>query len=199
MWLALSTFCPLPSTFVGRYMADGHKAMGGAERREQLAALLRAANGNPIAGAELAGRLGVSRQVVVQDMALLRANGRRIIGTPGGYLLLGELDHSTVTAVLPCRHDATQVEQELNIMVDCGLRVLDVVVEHPLYGELRGNLMINDRADVQRFVAGLREGQYSMLSALTGGVHLHTVEAPAAANIATAREQLRTAGILLEE
>ncbi len=180
-------------------MSDWHKAMSGAGRRELLAALLRAANGNPIAGADLAMRLGVSRQVVVQDIALLRANGRRIIGTPGGYLLLGEALPSTVTAVLPCRHGIEQVEQELNIMVDCGLRVLDVVVEHPLYGELRGNLMINDRADVQRFVEGLREGQYSMLSALTGGVHLHTVEAPAQTNIEQAREQLKAAGILLEE
>ena len=180
-------------------MADGHKPMSGAERREQLAALLRAANGNPIAGAELAGKLGVSRQVVVQDIALLRANGRRIIGTPGGYLSLGDPPTSTVVAVLPCRHDAAQVEQELTIMVDCGLRVLDVVVEHPLYGELRGNLMISDHADVQRFVIGLRDGQYSMLSALTGGVHLHTVEAPSQMNIAKAREQLRGAGILLEE
>jgi uncharacterized protein len=180
-------------------MADGHKTMSGAERRELLAALLRAANGNPIAGADLAARVGVSRQVVVQDIALLRANGRRIVGTPGGYLLLGEALPSTVTTVLPCRHGVEQVEQELNIMVDCGLRVLDVVVEHPLYGELRGNLMINDRADVLRFVVGLREGQYSMLSALTGGVHLHTVEAPSQANIERAREQLHAVGILLEE
>lgn len=176
-----------------------HKPSTGTERREQLAAMLRAANGGPIAGAELANRLGVSRQVIVQDIALLRANGRRIIGTPDGYLLLGATTPTTVTAVLPCRHNIEQVEQELNIMVDTGLRVLDVVVEHPLYGELRGNLMIGNRAEVQRFVIGLRNGEYSMLSALTSGVHLHTVEAPAQANITQARQQLQEAGILLEE
>jgi transcriptional regulator of NAD metabolism len=179
--------------------SDSHRLMGGTARREQLAALLRAANGEPVAGAELANRLGVSRQVIVQDIALLRANGRRFIGTPGGYLLLGETAPTTLIAVLPCRHGIEQVEQELNIMVDCGLRVLDVVVEHPLYGELRGNLMISERADVQRFLVGLRNGEYSMLSALTGGVHLHTVEAPAQTNLAQARQQLGEAGILLEE
>ncbi len=178
---------------------QAHRAMSGTERREQIASLLRAARGGAIAGAELAAQVGVSRQVVVQDIALLRAAGRRIVGTLGGYLLLDETSPSIVTAVLPCRHSAEQAEQELNIMVDNRLRVLDVVVEHPLYGELRGNLMIASRADVARFMQGWREGQYSMLSALTGGVHLHTVEATEMAHIERAKTDLKAAGILLEE
>ena len=131
--------------------------------------------GGPVTGHELAERLGVSRQVVVQDCALLRAAGEDLMATPQGYLLPGR--GPALKAVLACRHTRERTIEELTLMVDHGLKVLDVVVEHPLYGDLRGSLMLASRADVDDFARRMA-GDVTLLSELTGGVHLHTVEAP---------------------
>ena len=80
-------------------------------------------------------------------------------------------------AILACRHAPERTEEELQILVDHGVKILDVIVEHPLYGELRGSLMIESRADVQDFLGQVSASRASLLSSLTGGVHLHTVEA----------------------
>lgn len=164
-------------------------------RRRRLLAVLR--SGGPRRGAELARQLGVSRQVIVTDVALLRAGGHPIVGTPGGYLLL-DRERADLQAVLACNHDRRGTGPELRTLVQHGLTVLDVIVEHPLYGELRGNLMISSRQDVERFLRELRRGRIELLSSLTGGVHLHTVRAPSAEALERARAALRKEGILLE-
>ena len=145
------------------------------DRRDRIVELL-AENNLPLTGSELSLRLGVSRQVIVQDMAILRAEGHEILATPRGYLIRSEDARRGPRAVLACRHGASQVEEELCVMVDHGLLVLDVIVEHAFYGELRGNLMLASRVDVGRFMTRMIEREAKFLSALTGGVHLHTVE-----------------------
>jgi transcriptional regulator of NAD metabolism len=164
-------------------------------RRRQLLAVLREASG-PVRGSDLAARLGVSRQVIVGDVAVLRAEGHLVVGTPQGYLLL-DAPAPGPRAVLAVRHTREQARTELNALVDLGITVEDVVVEHPLYGELRGNLMIATRRDVERFLASLEEQGAQLLSALTDGVHLHTVRAPTEEALARAREVLRREGFLL--
>jgi transcriptional regulator of NAD metabolism len=139
----------------------------------------------------------VSRQCLVQDVAILRAAGVEILSTPQGYRLPQEKS-SAYRATLACRHTPEQTEEELNILVDHGVRVLDVVVEHALYGELRGSLMIESRADVQDFLRRWRQTGANLLSSLTRGVHLHTVEASRPKNIAQAKARLHEAGILLK-
>lgn len=166
------------------------------ERRRNLVALLRKAGG-PVRGVDLAAELGVSRQVVVHDMAVLRAEGQPMIGSPQGYRLLLEAGPPGRLAVLACKHDRESSRTELYALVDHGLTVIDVVVDHPLYGELRGNLMIASRQDVDRFLDALDREHAELLSALTGGVHLHTVRAPDDEALEAAREALREAGILL--
>ncbi|MGH2363833.1 MAG: transcription repressor NadR [Chloroflexota bacterium] len=168
---------------------------GAAPRRRRLVELLVHAVG-PVTGSELAELLGVSRQVVVQDCALLRAAGEDIISTPRGYVLpavpKGE------RTVLASRHDRDHTVDELYILVDHGLTVVDVVVEHSLYGELRGLLMLSSRQDVAEFAERLASQEVSLLSELTGGVHLHTVEAPSQARLESARAALRERGFLIE-
>jgi uncharacterized protein len=166
-----------------------------AQRREQVLTILREA-GRPVSGHELAERLGVSRQVVVQDCALLRAAGHEVVATPRGYAAPRE--SSGVRAVLATRHDRDHTADELTILVDHGLKVLDVVVEHPVYGELRGSLMMTSRADVGEFAERIAAGEVALLSALSGGVHLHTVEAPNEDRLDRAREALRRQGYLVE-
>ena len=167
-----------------------------AERRKRIIAWMRA-HGAPVKGGDLAKRLRVSRQCLVTDVAILRASGEEIVATPQGYRLpraSGQLHR----ALLACRHAAESTEEELQILVDHGVKVLDVIVEHPIYGELRGPLMIESRADVQDFLEHVRSAHASLLSSLTGGVHLHTVEASRPEMISRAKIALRTRGFLLK-
>jgi len=169
----------------------------GMERREALLGHLRRA-AHPVTGTELASIFGVSRQVIVQDIAILRAAGAPIVATPQGYLFS---PHVTTThrAVLASKHTRDQTRDELYCLVDAGVRVVDVVVEHPLYGELRGLLMLSSRSDVDRFMAQLDASGAELLSSLTGGVHLHTIEAPSRDALENARTAMRQHGYLLEE
>ncbi|HHY94422.1 MAG TPA: transcription repressor NadR [Firmicutes bacterium] len=168
------------------------------ERRRRILELLRRAR-EPVTGSELARRFGVSRQVIVQDIAVLRAAGEEVVATPQGYRLGSGSPVGPYRAVLAVRHRPEQTQDELNTLVDCGLRVLDVVVEHPLYGELRGLLLLASRQDVATFVDQVTRTGAGLLSTLTGGVHLHTVEAPHPDALLCAREALRARGYLLED
>lgn len=101
-------------------------------------------------------------------------------------------------AILASRHDPERTEEELNILVDHGVKILDVIVEHALYGELRGSLMLESRADVQDFLGQVKATHASLLSSLTDGVHLHTVEASRPEMITRAKARLRARGFLLK-
>jgi uncharacterized protein len=175
---------------------NGAHARAGAERRRRLMEWMRAQAG-PVNGSDLARRLRVSRQCLVQDVAILRAAGAEILSTPQGYRL-PEKRAAAHRAILACRHAPERTEEELQILVDQGVRVMDVVVEHPLYGELRGSLMIESRADVEDFLRRWRGAKASLLSSLTRGVHLHTVEANRPEMISRAKAQLHARGILLK-
>jgi transcriptional regulator of NAD metabolism len=166
------------------------------ERRRQIVAWMRA-HGAPVRGGELAKRLRVSRQCLVQDIAILRAGGEEIVATPRGYRLPKTSDrHRAHRAILACQHEPERTEEELNILVDHGVKILDVVVEHPLYGELRGSLMLESRTDVQDFLEQVKTERAALLSSLTGGVHLHTVEASRPEMISRAKTKLRARGFL---
>jgi transcriptional regulator of NAD metabolism len=165
-------------------------------RRAGILTRLRSGR-EPVRGSDLAEEFGVTRQVIVGDVAILRAEGTPIVGSPQGYLLI-ERAAPGVRAVIAVRHDRQGAQRELSALIDLGVTVEDVIVEHPVYGELRGNLMIRTPADVERFLASLRSGEAELLSVLTGGVHLHTVRAPTEAVLSQARDVLRSAKILLE-
>jgi transcriptional regulator of NAD metabolism len=164
------------------------------KRRRGIVEWLRA-HRTPIAGDEMARHFRVSRQCLVQDIAILRAAGEQVIATPRGYFLPEASPRST-RAVFACRHTPEQTREELEVLVDCGVRVLDVIVEHPVYGELRGSLMLESRADVGEFLDRVSRTKATFLASLTGGVHLHTVEASKPEAIVRAEEALRERGIL---
>lgn len=168
-----------------------------ADRRRRRIVNWMRAHGGPIPGAELARHFRVSRQCLVQDVAILRARGTEIQATPRGYRF-PENGKPVHQAILACRHTVERTREELEILVDNGVKVIDVIVEHPLYGELRGSLMLESRADVEEFLESVRMKKASLLLSLTGGVHLHTVEAARAANIERAKTKLRAQGLLLK-
>lgn len=151
----------------------------------------------PVSATVLAGLCSVSRQVIVGDIALLRAAGKDITATPRGYVLTRqETGLRRTVAVL---HTEAQTEEELNILVDNGCFVEDVVVYHHIYGEIRGQLQLASRYDVSQFMTRLQEKTGASLSSLTNGIHLHTIVCPDEAAFARACTALRDAGILLEE
>lgn len=168
----------------------------GEARRRQIVAWMRRQEG-PVRGGELAKHFHVSRQCLVQDMAILRASGEEIMATPRGYQL-PRVSGRVHREVIACKHGPERTEEELQSLVDHGVKILDVIVEHPLYGELRGSLMLESRDDVHEFLDRVRSSHATLLSALTGGVHLHTVEASRPDVIARARADLRNRGILLK-
>ena len=166
------------------------------ERRNQILEIL-AESRQPVIGADLSERLGVSRQVIVQDMAILRAEGHEVLATPRGYLLNNIDAPMGQRAVLAVQHDASRTEEELCVMVDHGLYVIDVIVEHPIYGEMRGNLMLRTRVDVGRFISQMNKHEAPLLSALTDGVHMHTVEYNDPAVLEMALDELSRRGMLI--
>ncbi len=172
--------------------------MQAKERRQALIAQLEAAS-QPVTGTQLAQNLGVSRQIVVGDVALLRAQGWPILATPDGYLL-----PQREAAAEPlkkrrfaCQHAAGEMEAELNIIIDNGGKVLDVMVEHPVYGELVAKLVLASRRDIQTFLRKVEETQAAPLSVVTDGIHLHTVVAPDEATLDIIEQQLAGQGLLV--
>jgi transcriptional regulator of NAD metabolism len=167
--------------------------MNAEERRSNVLKAISAAQG-PISAAKLAVKFGVSRQIIVGDVALLRAAGEDITATPRGYIY--EVSHPGLTYTIACRHGMPQMEEELNICVDNGCLVENVIVEHPIYGQLEGQLSISNRHDVQEFMAKVKTSKAAPLSTLTDGVHLHTLRCPDEASFKRVTESLREAGIL---
>lgn len=147
-----------------------------AQQRRQVIAKRLEESAGPLSAAALARELSVSRQIIVGDVALLRAGGLEITATPRGYLL--PHPPAGLTCTFACRHRADQMGEELNAIVDQGCTVLDVIVEHPIYGQITGPLRLSNRYEVAQFVARCREEEAAPLSQLTEGVHLHTVLCP---------------------
>lgn len=167
--------------------------MRGEQRREALLKLLHEADG-PVSAAVLADRLGVSRQIIVGDVALLRAAGEEIAATPRGYVSTHET--CALRRTVACIHSEEQTGEELRIFVDHGCIVQDVIVEHPVYGQLTGALHLRSRFDVDEFLR--RSAGSAPLSSLTDGLHLHTLLCPDEATFDRVKAQLRERGFLFE-
>ena len=168
--------------------------MNAAQRRESILEKLSAAKA-PVSASALAGQLGVSRQIVVGDVALLRAGGAQIDATPRGYQL--HAAEKGFTGILACVHSTEdEMRTELYTVVDQGGVVVDVTVENSLYGELCGNLNIASRYDVDNFIRQAKAAPACLLSRMTGGVHLHTLHCPDAGTFQRIKKALDEKGIL---
>ena len=168
--------------------------MEAAARRQAILDRLRTAD-RPVSASSLAAELNVSRQIIVGDIALLRAGGAEISATPRGYVLPRATDG--ITRTIACRHTLEQTGTELDILVDNGCTVLDVIVEHPVYGQLTGPLQISNRYEVSQFIERCKKAE--PLSSLTDGIHLHTLSCPDEAAFERTKSALRALRVLLEE
>lgn len=149
-------------------------AITGELRREKILATLSAAEA-PLSGSALGRVCEVSRQVVVQDIALLRTQGWPIQSTNRGYVL--EREATRPSRLIKCHHTVEQTPEELNTIVDLGGHVRDVLVNHRVYGRLSCELGIACRRDVANYMTQIRSGKSSPLMLITSGYHFHHVTA----------------------
>lgn len=168
--------------------------MDGEQRREAILTVLKE-NAKPVSGTYLAQRYDVSRQVIVQDIALLRAKGNDVLATARGYILNEEINvmHQRILLV---KHTEAETEEELNTIIDNGGRVRNVIILHPIYGELVGDLMLRTRRDIKEFVSKLIETKANPLLKLTDGSHMHTVEAASEEELDIIEAELREKGFM---
>lgn len=143
------------------------------QRRKEIINLLLASK-NPISGGELSKSFNVSRQIIVQDITILKGLGYEIISTHNGYVLQKS---PLVERVFKLKHSTDQTEDELNTIIDLGGTVVDVFVWHKVYGKISATLNIFSRLHIKQFLEGVRTGKSTELMNITGGYHYHTVRA----------------------
>lgn len=164
------------------------------KRQEEILKILRKSE-KPVKGEYLGEKLGVTRQVIVHDIALLRAQGVGVLATNRGYLFPKE--QSGLLKKIVVQHTKTEdMEKELQIMVDHGAIVKDTIVDHPFYGELRGLLEIQNRKDIEDFIQEVREHGAVPLSKLTEGIHIHTLEVEDEETFEKIKKELKATGYL---
>ena len=175
----------------------GGDTMDSNQRREKVLATIKSKK-QPIKGTDLAKLYDVSRQIIVQDIAILRAAGENILATPQGYLCPFS-SSSTIKKTIACHHRSHEIFDELAIMIDNGAKVIDVTVDHPIYGELKAMLMLNSRKDLMDFISSFEEFGAEPLSSLTNGVHIHTIEVEDEKTYEDIILKLKIEGFLIKE
>lgn len=171
----------------------------GESRRQLILEWLKTYN-KPLTGSFLAKKSNVSRQVIVQDISLLKARNEPIIATSQGYLYLeNQSRDQNFERVIACIHNPEDTRNELTVIVDHGVTIKDVKVEHPIYGDLTASIMVSNRHDVDQFIKKFESTNASLLSELTGGIHLHTIEADTIEQLDKACQALEQEGYLIKE
>ena len=164
------------------------------ERRNRILELLESSS-EPLSGTAIADRFGISRQVVVTDIAILRSTYPNIMATSRGYIMLHA---DKCRRVYKVKHTDAQTEDELTSIVELGGRVMDIYVDHRIYGTIRKPLDIASKRDVEHFMNDLFAGVSSPLKNITDGYHFHTVEARSASILDEIEKMLQKKGYLIE-
>jgi len=155
--------------------------------------------GVPISASVLSSKLNVSRQIIVGDVALLRAQGHDITATSRGYITAPKFnDENKYIGKVACQHTSDATESELYIIVELGGIIVDVIVEHELYGEITGCLNLRNCDDVDAFLGRVKSSEVKLLAELTQGVHLHTIACRDKTHFENIVQALKIKGLLFE-
>lgn len=168
--------------------------MKSIDRRDEIVRLL-INNNKAIKGIDLANKFGVTRQIIVKDIAILRAKGSNIIATPDGYIY--NINKNKVKSIIAVKHSEDKMIEELEIVIKYGGIIENVIVEHPLYGEIVGNIMIKNLNDLNKFKESFKNIDAKPLSKITNGIHLHTISADTEDDINSIKRELEEKGFLL--
>lgn len=147
--------------------------MKAEERRKEIISLLNS-EGAPVSGSTLAEKLNISRQMIVHDIALLKAQGYDILSTNSGYMIKETPKYERVFKV---RHTSDRTEEELTLIVDLGATVENVYIWHKVYGKIEAQLNIFSKRGIRQFIEGIKSGNSKELMNITDGYHYHTVKA----------------------
>lgn len=173
------------------------KDMHGNERRECIRKDLKKSL-KAIKGSEFADKYEVSRQVIVQDIALLRAVGEQIISTADGYIYFS-FHMNKPKRVFALQHSAKDIENELDAILDNGGTLLNVFINHPIYGDLVADMIIENRKQKADYIKACSKVEFTPLMALTDNMHFHTVEATYEEDLDHIEEALKALGFLIED
>ena len=168
--------------------------MTGSERREDIISQIQNST-TAVSGKKLASAYDVSRQVIVQDIALIRAMGYDIISTNRGYILNAP---KSISRVFKVRHTDEQLEEELCVIVDNGGCMDNVMINHRVYGHMEANLQINSRRKIKEFIDDIHSGKSSPLKNITSGYHYHKVSADSVETLDMIEEELEKKGFLIQ-
>ena len=166
------------------------------ERRNLIIQTLSKYNSS-ISATWLANNFSVTRQIIVADIALLRASGYQIIADNKGYKLITA--NNDFIKKIAVQHSKDYVNNEFYAIVDNGGKVLDVIIEHPIYGKISVELNITSRYEADEFVKKLNNTNSHPLSILTQGLHIHTIEVPNNESFEKIKLKLNELGILIIE
>lgn len=171
--------------------------MTAQERRDAILETLKNA-GSPLTAASLASTYDVSRQIIVGDISILRAAGHPIEATARGYVMDPQREAFPYIGTIVCKHDQKGMEAELNTIIDNGGTVIDVIIDHAIYGELTGKLDIGSRFDIKIFVERM-SGEDRPLSALSGGIHMHQIGCRDKETFERIKSEIGELGILIDD
>ncbi|KUE91252.1 DNA-binding protein [Streptococcus equinus] len=171
--------------------------MKAAERRQKIIDILNQTQ-VPISASVLAGQLGVSRQIIVGDVALLRAANHDVISTPRGYVLSQALYSHQFIGKIACQHGPEHTKVELESVISKGGIMVDVEVEHPIYGMLTAPLNIKSQEDIDNFMEKVEHSNATLLSSLTDGIHTHTLSCHSKDEFEEIKSDLSDKGLLLK-
>ncbi|MBP9477574.1 MAG: transcription repressor NadR [Sebaldella sp.] len=165
------------------------------DRRDKIKKILEESK-DALKGIELGKLFGVSRQVIVQDISILRAEGEEIIATPNGYIIF---KNNGILKTIVCRHHGKDaIRDELETVIKYGGKILDVIVEHSIYGEVKGNLNINTKNEIKEFMKKLTDENYEPLCSITDGLHIHTIEVTNEESFQNIKNELLDKGYLVQ-
>jgi len=168
-------------------------------RREYVLTKIRhQVQNKPVSASFLAKELNVSRQVIVGDVALLRAQGHEIIATARGYMIPHFNEINQYVGKIVCQHTPSDTKSELYTIVDLDAVVVNVVVEHGFYGEITGCLNLTSRKDVDIFIGKVEASEVKLLSELTMGIHMHTIACRNKAHFDEIVQALKAVGFIYQ-
>ena len=170
--------------------------MNSIERREDIVKLLLDSS-SPIKGTDIADKYNVTRQVIVRDIAILRAKGMNIMATPDGYIV--NRNDGKVKTIIAVNHKEAEMFEEMSTVIKYGGTIEDVIVEHPLYGEIKGVLMVKNLNELNKFISRYSKQKARLLSVLTNGVNLHTIAADTSEDIEAIISELKAKNFIVSD
>lgn len=165
--------------------------MTSEDRRNRILSLLKLSE-KPITGNDFAEIFSVTRQVIVKDIAILKAEGAEIISTHAGY----KIKSNKYIRMIVVKHNENQIREELETIVKNGGKILDITVEHPIYGEITGNLGIENQIDIEIFMAKIKNSK--PLAIINDGLHLHRIEVENEETFLKIKQKLDILGFLVK-